>query len=42
MRETGITIAAGDVALAGTLALPEGSPRGAVLFLHGSGPLDRN
>lgn len=42
MRETGITIAAGDVALAGTLALPEGSPRGAVLFLHGSGPLDRD
>lgn len=42
MRETGITIAAGDVTLAGTLALPEGSPRGAVLFLHGSGPLDRN
>lgn len=42
MHETDIAIAAKDATLAGTLTLPDGRARGAVLFLHGSGPLDRD
>jgi uncharacterized protein len=43
MRETELTIdAGGGVTLAATLTLPDGPAAAAVLFLHGSGPLDRN
>ncbi|QHQ34931.1 alpha/beta hydrolase family protein [Algicella marina] len=43
MREEEHVIAAGDVALAATLALPEGEDQWpVVLMVHGSGPLDRN
>jgi len=44
MRTTDVTVASGDVRLSGTLAEPDG-PAGAVplvLFLGGSGPLDRD
>jgi pimeloyl-ACP methyl ester carboxylesterase len=43
MQEQHVEVEAGDVQLHGTLSLPD-SPavRTAVLFLHGSGPLDRD
>ncbi len=43
--EQGVRFQSGDVTLAGTLALPEQSGSRAVpavVFLHGSGPVDRN
>lgn len=43
MGEAETTIDAGSgITLAATLARPGGEARAAVLFLHGSGPLDRN
>lgn len=43
MAETEISIDAGAVTLAASLARPvDGPARGAALFLHGSGPLDRD
>ena len=43
MIEHDVTIPAGDVALAGTLAVPEGpGPFPAALLIAGSGPLDRD
>lgn len=42
-RTEEVTVASGDVSLAGTLTLPEGEgPFPAVLFLSGSGPQDRD
>jgi alpha-beta hydrolase superfamily lysophospholipase len=41
--ERDITFASGDLTLAGTVATPEGEgPFPGVLFLHGSGPVDRD
>jgi alpha-beta hydrolase superfamily lysophospholipase len=43
MQERDVEVGAGGVRLHGTLAVPdEPEPRAAVLFLHGSGPLDRD
>jgi pimeloyl-ACP methyl ester carboxylesterase len=42
-REEKVTFRNGDVTLAGTLLVPStGGPHPAVVFLHGSGPQDRN
>jgi pimeloyl-ACP methyl ester carboxylesterase len=42
-REERVTFRNGDVTLAGTLLVPSsGGPHPAVVFLHGSGPQDRN
>ena len=37
-----VAITSGDARLEGTLTRPEGAERGMVIFVHGSGPLDRN
>ncbi|MDX1810710.1 MAG: alpha/beta fold hydrolase [Gammaproteobacteria bacterium] len=43
MKERDITFANGNINLSGTLLLPDSlQPSPVVLFLHGSGPLDRN
>ena len=43
LREVEVSFESGGVTLAGTLALPEAEePLPAVLFLHGSGPIDRD
>lgn len=42
MIEEEICIDAGDVTLAGTVARPEGAAKGVVVFVHGSGPMDRD
>lgn len=42
MQESEISIEADGAVLAGTLARPDSDVRGAVVFLHGSGPLDRD
>ncbi len=41
MTETQVTIPSGQITLAGTLLVPE-APRAVVVFVHGSGPLDRD
>ena len=41
MIEEEISVASGDIMLSGTLAQPVAS-KGIVLFVHGSGPMDRN
>lgn len=42
LTETALDFAAGDVRLAGTLALPADTPLAAVLLIPGSGPVDRD
>lgn len=43
MQERDVEVDANGVRLHGTLTIPDGqAPRAAVLFLHGSGPLDRD
>lgn len=43
MIEQDVTIRSGDVRLAGSLTLPDGrKPLAVALFLHGTGPLDRD
>ena len=41
MIETAVNIASEGATLAGTLVLPD-APRALVIFVHGSGPLDRD
>lgn len=41
MIETEVQVASGDIVLSGALIMPD-NPRGIVVFVHGSGPQDRN
>lgn len=42
MKTETVKITSGDVRLEGTLTRPDRSERGMVIFVHGSGPLDRD
>ena len=41
MTQSTVSIDAGDVTLAGTLVVPD-APKAVVIFVHGSGPMDRD